>query len=86
MDKNTKIEDGGQLNIECSKCGLLLCEVWITRPNFPAKYRITAHCSKCGDKSYFKEFTGGFHIGQGKIPYTDIQFEQKDVIEIHVYT
>lgn len=72
------LEDGRKIPVRCSNCNTSLCEVWVTRPNFPAKNVLVANCGKCGDKSFKIEFDGGFHIGEGEIPYTDIKTEEKD--------
>ena len=57
------IEDGGKNLLKCSACGKKLVEVWITRPKEQQKKTIQAHCDYCGDKSFTKEITGGFHLG-----------------------
>lgn len=54
------MEDGGHIYLECSNCRKKLADLWITNPEFDAKWNVRANCPFCGDHSYNKEIHGMF--------------------------
>lgn len=57
------VSDAGHSIIKCSKCQTELIEIWHTKPYVQMITAITVVCGICGDKSFTKNVSGGFHMG-----------------------
>lgn len=57
------VSDAGHSIIKCSKCGTELVEIWHTKPYVQITTAVTVVCGLCGDKSFTKNISGGFHVG-----------------------
>jgi len=59
--RDTPLQDGGALIIECSGCGTRLLELWVIRPNAQIVSNIVVWCP-CGDKSFSKRIQGQYCV------------------------
>lgn len=59
--RDTPLQDGGALVIECSGCGTPLLEVWVIRPNAQITSNVIVRCP-CGDKSFSKKIQGQYCV------------------------
>ena len=60
--------DGRKEYLTCANCKARLVELWHTRPEEKNKLKFKANCPFCGDKSYIKEFSTGFHFSGIALP------------------
>ena len=71
------LTDGEHVPVKCSNCNKLLCEAWITQPEFEMTSFITAYCPFCGDKSFKVKVEGAFHLGHTE--HTTIDHMEQDL-------
>ena len=75
------LTDGEHIILECSNCKAPLVDIWVTQPDLILKSKLRAECAHCGDKSFEKEVSGGFHLGStdyseiSDVKYLNANFE-----------
>jgi hypothetical protein len=81
------LQDGGHVILKCSACRKSLVDVWVTRPEDKFTWTFQATCGYCGDKSFEKEITGGFHVGGycKKLNKDDPEEERPDLVIEDMY-
>lgn len=71
----TKLQDGGSVQLNCSSCDKPLVVLFRTRPNEKLKngknleWTVKAKCCYCDDFSWVKKIQGGFHHKGYDVPH-----------------
>jgi len=85
--KESSVEDGEHTILKCSSCAAPLVDIWITKPEASVKFKMSAKCCFCEDKSFSKIITGIFHLGatnKTSIAHCESIDQDEDVLEGNV--